>query len=548
MLHARWPRIEAEIGYSLRERFLMPVRSFDNAKATAPFLLESGDRRHLVCMHVEKGNVGALLLPPSITPVYYRPYFNFSEEEQPPAVAQSLADAIERVSGGDRHLVADDAVPLVIARQLAGRFRLEPERESAEMGTVSLRRIDLGRAACELAEWRPAAARVARKLVEQSPAAERIGDHLEEAPDHRYRSLDSALEASRLEMVILTSELNMQEVGGVPMRAFPRPLSVIYCPGGEAWIMEAGMRPGAASFASPAEALDCLGRPGCIGVEGEDIAWGFARQLRLREDVALIDPVLRSWRDHATLPDLPFYVIASRASLRAIEAALAFAADAVRLSWQATEMDAYAVYLKTLHETVAATLPQLRVGRTLTNFHTGARTLFPAMPAPYPLTRDSNTLKIDAGCLLFDSVGRLLGCSDIARTMTFSDAGQSLYDCFRESVRHRLIPACKPGVRGSDIHSLACKQVWTDATQSVARDRLYVKLEKSTAYARDVGHLLGKNNLAHLTFTSDAEGKLAKGMIACCEYQWPLAGHAVAYEDTCLVTSDGGLNLTCDDW
>ena len=36
-------------------------------------------------------------------------------------------------------------------------------------------------------------------------------------------------------------------------------------------------------------------------------------------------------------------------------------------------------------------------------------------------------------------------------------------------------------------------------------------------------------------------------MIACCEYQWPIAGHAIACEDTCLVTPQGGLNLICDE-
>ena len=36
-------------------------------------------------------------------------------------------------------------------------------------------------------------------------------------------------------------------------------------------------------------------------------------------------------------------------------------------------------------------------------------------------------------------------------------------------------------------------------------------------------------------------------MIACCEHQWPIAGHAIACEDTCLVIPYGGLNLTCDE-
>ena len=33
-------------------------------------------------------------------------------------------------------------------------------------------------------------------------------------------------------------------------------------------------------------------------------------------------------------------------------------------------------------------------------------------------------------------------------------------------------------------------------------------------------------------------------MIACCEYQWPIAGHAIACEDACPVIPYGGLSLT----
>jgi len=549
-LIAQWTRVESEIGYSLRERFLMPVRSFDNSKAVSPFLLEHGNRRYLLCVHVEKGNASALALPPSITPLYYRPYFSFQADEQPPrAVASTLADAIERVGDAATPIVVDGAMPLAVVQQLRQRFRVEPEPAAPLHGSVSLRRAKPAQISSGLATWRPEAGRFARKLMEQSPHSQRIGDYLEGATEDRFGSLDAALGHAGLDMLVLTSDLNMQEVGGVPLKSFPRPLAVIYRPGGEVWIMEPGLRQGANSHASPAQALKSLGRAAPVGVEGEDMGWAFATELQLADDrVTFADQVLRAWRDHSTLPDLAFYIVSTRASLLAIEAALAYAADAVRLRWAATEMDAYAVYLKTLHEMVAARLPQLRVHRTLTNFHSGARTIFPAMPAPFPLTKDSNTLKIDAGCLLFDPAGRLLGCSDIARTLVFSEAGRSLYEGFRDAVRYKLIPACKPGARGRDIHATACDQVWGSAAGAMANDPLYVKLDDTKKYDRDVGHLLGKNNLAHLTFTSGADGTLSEGMIACCEYQWPLAGHAVAYEDTCLVTPEGGINLTCETW
>jgi hypothetical protein len=58
--------------------------------------------------------------------------------------------------------------------------------------------------------------------------------------------------------------------------------------------------------------------------------------------------------------------------------------------------------------------------------------------------------------------------------------------------------------------------------------------------------VLGKNNLSHVHFTVSGRDPLREGMIACCEYQWPLKGYAIAYEDTGLVTAKGGLNFTID--
>lgn len=209
--------------------------------------------------------------------------------------------------------------------------------------------------------------------------------------------------------------------------------------------------------------------------------------------------------------------------------------------------DAIAVYMDRLRSFAAGAMPGIRTARTLTNFHTGARTIFPSNPAPYPLDRACNVLKVDAGCLLFDAEGYLLGCSDIARTLALSEAGQDLYRRFREGVCRALIPAAAAGRCGQELHEIGVASVW-DKRRELGTNPLFVDLERpDLSYDRDVGHLLGKNNLAHLRFAHGDRETLQEGMIACCEYQWPIAGHAIAYEDTCLVTPQGGLNLTCDE-
>ncbi|MBM3573673.1 MAG: M24 family metallopeptidase, partial [Alphaproteobacteria bacterium] len=347
----------------------------------------------------------------------------------------------------------------------------------------------------------------------------------------------------------VSSTLNVQEISGVPVGRKHRPLAAIYGAGDRfAWVMEPGRVPGGTEFSSPRAALAHALPRGKIGIESEDVAIGLARALGLddREWVAA-DRVIRRWRDQNTLPDLPYYLIATRITRHAIEAALASAAAALRRNAPITELDPYAVYLREMRAFAAAALPGSRVARTLTNFHTGARTIFPANAAPFPVDGAMNALKIDAGCLLFDKDGLLLGCSDIARTLALSDAANQLYGIFRSGVRDTLVPGAAAGRTGAALHADGVQAVWRRRGE-LAGNSLFVDLKDPVReYDRDTGHLLGKNNLAHLRLVRGDEQELCEGMIACCEYQWPLRGHAIAYEDTCLVTSQGGLNLTSDD-
>ena len=44
-LHGEWRYVEQEVGCSVRQQFLTPVRSLDNPRAITPLLLETGGRR-----------------------------------------------------------------------------------------------------------------------------------------------------------------------------------------------------------------------------------------------------------------------------------------------------------------------------------------------------------------------------------------------------------------------------------------------------------------------------------------------------------------------
>lgn len=543
-LHSSWAYLEQQFGCSLAERFLMAVRSFDNPKAVTPYLLERGERRFGLFLHVEKGNVEAARLPPDIEPIYYQPYHLFDPDEGG-AVYRTLEEAMSAAAGAEKRLVVDRRLPVAIANRLSQHFSVELEAGS-EPSAVTVSRVAPDDVRVRLGAKRREAGGAALRLLQGSPVLDRIRPFFETAEDRRYGSLDVLLAAAGLQGIVASSSLNVQEIAGVPMWGKRRPLAAVYAPGGAIWLIEAGSGGDGREYASPAEALNNLLPNGAVGIESEDVDVGLFRSLRL--DSRSVDPadeLLRKWRDNNTHIDLAFYVIAARASADSIQVALNYARRAIEAGDAITEMDAYFVYLDRLRKFVADAAPFLRVARTLTNFHTSARTIFPANPAPFPLTRAANTLKVDAGCLVFDREGTLLGCSDIARTLCLTDEAEEIYALEQHGVRDVLVPACESGTAGSALHAAGVNAIWG---ADVPRDNsLFVPLENpSAAYSRDVGHLLGKNNLSHLKFTPGETGILREGMIACCEYQWPYRAHAVAYEDTCLVTDRGGLNFTSD--
>ena len=547
-LHSDWAYLEQEFGCSIREQFLMAVRSLDNPKAVTPFLVEVKERRFGLFMHVEKGNVEAANLPPDISPIYYRPYFTFEDSERPPHVKLTLADALDAIANGERRIAVDWHAPMAIGSEVSERFSIELD-DAPEIGAVTLRKAPCADTLQRLGRGRAAAAQTASRLLDKSPVRDRLLPYLDRHADDRFVALDEAIGTAGLSGLVVSSTLNVQEIAGVPVGRKQRPLAAIYAPAeGHAWVMELGRALGGRHFPTPAAALREAIPYGQIGVETEDLSLGLAHALGLNQrDHKPADALIRQWRDENALPDLAYYVIATRTTRHAIEAALEFAASALRRKIAITEMDPYAVYLRTMREFVATNMKGARAHRTLTNFHTGARTIFPANAAPYPVDATANTLKIDAGCLLFDDEGVLLGCSDIARTLTLSDAGNELYNLFQRAVRRTLIPGATPGRSGDAIHADGVNEIWGQRGR-LSANPLFVDLAAPRQdYARDVGHLLGKNNLAHLRLAPGETRHLREGMIVCCEYQWPLKHNAIAYEDTCLVTPSGGLNMTSDE-
>jgi Xaa-Pro aminopeptidase len=543
-LQAEWSAVERRLGLSLKDHFLMAIRSFDNTKSVTPFILDVESRHFGLFPHVENGNVEAVSLPGDMVPLFYNPYFTLGPHGRASNVFETLEAAVEHAADGDTRLEVDPHLPIGVTHRLSKRFSIKTTKSKArQIFATPILQSDVLFHANAL---RVAGATCAIGLLDRSPRRAELSRYLDERTDRRFSLISDLLHREGLGALLVSSVLNVQELAGVPMRALQRPMAALYTHDGQIWLLD--VRPSGEhfkDFSSLSDAFATLAR-GPIGVEVDAVeTWLFAEIGLQDHEWRAADRLLREWRDRNTLCDLGFYIIAGRASATAIEKSLTFAKHNVDAGHEISELDAFAVYEKTLTEYVAEHAPFLNVARTLTNYHSGSRTIFPANPAKVPLNRSSNMLKVDAGCLLFDTNGRLLSCSDVARTACFDSDGGALYETFRESVVNDLIPSCQAQRPGREIHRRASNAL-DSMLESLSLNPLTESVARPIAYDRDVGHLLGRNNLAHLRFTKEEEGTLREGMIACCEYQWPIAEHAIAYEDTGLVTPMGGLNFTSD--
>ncbi len=543
-----WEHVEKELGHSLRENFLMPVRTLDNPKVFSPMILKSAGRRWGVFDDVEGGNVESLDLPEDLGVVYKRWYFTFDDLGHEP-VARNLAEAIQRVGGGEQEITVDATLPVALHDLLAEHFRLHVvggvdgaavEVTAVPRGWVS-ERLRAGRA-----EAGPV---VLERLLDRSPVRREIAPYLQDLPaDRHFSSLDTILEESGLSGVVVSSRINVQETAGVPLASEKRPLAVVYPAGGAStFVIEPAGAGAGKHYPSLKAALDALAPSGVIGVEAQDLEVGLFRSLGLSaRQTAPADFALRKWRDENALLDLGYYVIAGRSSAFANEKALAFAAAALEEGRSFTELDVDRVYFDGLQEHVRKGELPIRVTRMMTNLHCGSRTLRPANPVAFPVDAGVKTLKVDAGCMLFDEAGYLLACSDIARTLNLTEAGRELYALLVEGVKRTLIPAARAGALAPEIYDKGLDAVWNRRGELASNELTPDLPSLGAIYARDVGHLLGKNDLAHMQFIAGDKGRLKEGMVACLEYQWPINGHAPAYEDACLVTPGGGLNFTSD--
>jgi Xaa-Pro aminopeptidase len=517
----------------------------DQSRAVLPILVADEQRRPvIVAKEIDRTNLEAIESP-TVDFVFHTPYFSFDRAEKPTDAQPSMAAAVAEVASTATEL--DDTLPVALYSQLTAQLGTSPAcRANFHVPSYHYRvprATVLAQATCGRAE----ALAAAQPYIAHLPSPERIRDWAARPGEDALRLLDEMMAAANVDTLVASSPLNVQELAGIPALQITPGTFAVYTR--ETQDVDVFSRRELSWLglpeSSPARAgsLRQLADGGCLGYEELDLPQRTFDGYALRDvPTQPASTLLRRWRERRCWTDLAYYVMAAQVTRKAIDAAILVAETGMASDNFASELDAYDRYRAVVAAEVAP-LP-IRVRTYFTHTHAGDRTHIPASASHHRIGRDTS-LKIDAGLEMYDERGYLRAVSDVTRSAVGTDQARHFYELLDRALTDGAIAACKPGASGQDIFraGLDCiepERSWlVDTGFCPPSDRPLTEI-----FARDTGHLLGKQEPATCVFEPHVTSAVEAGMIAAAEIQWPYRRYCVGVEDNFLITDDGPVNFT----
>jgi Xaa-Pro aminopeptidase len=364
----------------------------------------------------------------------------------------------------------------------------------------------------------------------------------------KFALLESLMLKDNLSSVLASSPINIQELAPLPWEELKDGFLALYhnqkafllCPEP----VENPLLTKKGDYDTLRDALDELIGDASLGVEEKNLDIGRVSEIGW-DKVKNATDLFRTWREHSTLSDLPYYVIVGQATRYAMEKAVAFAGEAITAKQKITEKDVEEKFLELVNEF------KLKYNCSLFDFkryfvvlHAGTRTPYASLSSDYLLNAEMNSLKLDAGILILQN-GILRGCSDMARSLVLTEEGKKVYLLTERLMLESAIPAAKPGNTGSDVYWAGVSPLVEIEEEIKKWGMLPPAASIKDSYNRDIGHIMAKQEPATIGLVkAETNRRLQAGMIGAVEYQWPYKKHALGIEDLYLVTDKRGIVIS----
>lgn len=533
------------LGPTYTDRLVYPHIVRDGFKNVLPLTVVDEQGKSVIL--VRHGDAGIMNYAPA-SPHEFRVhgnYFDFNDDAPNP----SLEEHLRELAAG-RTLVVRDTLPVSVYRVLeaAGlkvRVSSEPQARRLLHHTIWRSQVEAKHAA-GLDRFRAAAS----KAVAGYRFEARIKELMDSASDEGFGLLDDILGQRNLDTLLVTSPFQMEELTGLPASWLETAEATLIVNRGDEQlhllVPAAAAIPGLSrqgEFKSIAKAVSGLAK-------GQPAVEHTHADLRLTDAIGLnpleaanASPAIHEWQERRAASQLAFYVLASNSARHALEQTVAAAEEQLDLGQTPSENE----LARRFDSELGKYADELGLGGNFRPYfriiHAGERTLVPATPSDYRLSRANRTIKFDMGTQVLDDRGRVRGCSDIARTICATPELQQFQDKLQELLLDRVIPAIKPGVTGAEVHAAA--------TEALAEhDELFRSWgvlpegRSGRDYARDCGHIINRQTICNIYFTPQAHLPVQTGMSGCVEFVWGVDDLIVATEEAYVVTPDGAIPIT----
>ncbi|WP_063039616.1 aminopeptidase P family N-terminal domain-containing protein [Nocardia grenadensis] len=526
-------------GLDARKSLLFSAIRLDSHPFVAPLIARTGDEEYLLVRQQEQGNALSAGVPKERMK-FYAPWVTIDPRvvADTPA-AESLVSLVrELAQDGPVHLAAD--VVYTHYRALSGAVDLvAADRDPVPVTAYELDRSEV---LARFAQWRRTGVDTARRLIEGVPHLAGLEAEFSSSEDSRFAALEALVADRGLDALLLAAPPNFTEVTGF---AQPDGAVALWLAGSGKLLVLAGDEatgiPGVAIGRYPsvgAAVRELAGGPR-TGVEEEFVGVGLARELeQAGAELVGISHDLGHWRDIRDHEDLAFQVVAARASVFAIEEALAWAEAGLDTGRSFTELDINAVYLDKIVEFRTANEIPFGIEPYFTNLHSSNRMLFPGPPVDFPIDAETTCIQLDAGVrIVIDGV--IVATSDMARSLPRTPAAKEAYAFFFDVVREGIIGQLRPGVICEDVHEGTLRYLAPHLDRMVEIGMLGTEVDFNTEYRkRNVGHLMGKQESFANELRPGYKHVLDIGSYGAAEIPWRYDNAAIGTEDLWYIGRD----------
>ncbi|MEU6267804.1 M24 family metallopeptidase [Saccharopolyspora shandongensis] len=532
-------QVERTYGLNARKSLLFSAIRLDSHPLVAPLIAQTGNGQYLLVRQQEQGNALSAGVPKDQIK-FYAPWVTIDPRivADTPASA-SLTSLVRELADGAAVSLAADVV-YSHYRTLSGSVELVVSDQDPT--PVTAYELDLEQVLTRFAAWRETGVHTARRLIEGVAHLSGLAEEFTAGEDSRFSALKTLVADRSLDALLLAAPPNFTEATGF---AQPDGTVALWLAGSDRLVVLApDGAPGVAAspvgrFPSIGAAVQALARGMRTGVEDEWISVGLARELE-REGAELI-PVstdLGHWRDVRDHEDLAFQVVAARASVFAIEEALAWAEKGLNAGRSFSELDINAVYLDKIAEFRTVNEIPFGIEPYFTNLHSSNRMLFPGPPVDYPINDETTCIQLDAGVrIVVDGV--TVATSDMARSLPRTAAAKEAYRFFFDVVREGIIGQLKPGVVCEDVHEGTLRYLAPHLDRMIAIGMLGTDVDFNGEYRkRNVGHLMGKQESFANELRPGYKHVLEVGSYGAAEIPWRYENAAIGTEDLWYIGRD----------